>query len=64
MEDSFLNWFIGALIAIVVLSGIGWAKYENEKSWAQTDACTAKGGVMIVGSINGCVRIISISSEK
>lgn len=64
MSDSSLNWFVAIMIAFVLLSGIGWAKYTTEKTWAQTDSCSAKGGVMLSGSVNGCVRIISISSEK
>lgn len=63
--DSVLKWGGGLLIALVVISAIGWIRYENVKSWEQSDACNAKGGVMITaGTIDGCVRIISISTGQ
>lgn len=60
-NQILLQWFI-CIATAALIGSIIYAVYDsNQRSWAQTEACSAKGGVMIMGAVDGCVRISTIS---
>lgn len=64
MVDNILKLVAAAVVVALVTAAIMGIQYNNQKSWEQTQACNAKGGVMMTAPINGCVRITTISSGE